>query len=314
MIVTLVAIEISLRLLFGLGNPILSQADPDTGYRFQPNQKVFRFGKKIEYNQYSQRSEQITIQKPKGVLRILMTGDSVLNGGNPTDQQQTITEIFQSKLSASGHRAEVLNASAGSWGIGNQLGYLNKFGIFQSDAVILEIGTNDLVQPTSTSSPVGRNPAFPTHRPLLAIQEAWIRYAWPSLLGFFQKNSLSPDFPPTPSSAEPKHQFQQNMQYLESIVKLCRVKKIPIFVMFIPEVWNLEPTNNPPEYKFELMQKLKSLNVTVIDAQVAWSSLPKTTVKTYFRDEVHLNEAGNQAIANLLFQQLCVAGQLSACS
>jgi len=79
-IVALTATEVVLRLAFGLGNPVLSQADPDTGYRFQPNQKIFRFGKHVEYNQYSQRSEPITLKKPKRILRILMTGDSVLNG------------------------------------------------------------------------------------------------------------------------------------------------------------------------------------------------------------------------------------------
>ncbi|MBD3560821.1 SGNH/GDSL hydrolase family protein, partial [Planktothrix sp. FACHB-1355] len=177
----LITTEVTLRLALGLGNPVLVQADSDTGYRFQPNQKIFRFGKHIQYNQYSQRSEPITPEKPAGKLRILMLGDSVLNGGNPTDQSQIITELFEAKLSASGHPAEVLNASSGSWGIGNQLGYLRKFGTFNADAVILQIGTHDLTQPTSNSEIVGHHPSFPTHPPLLAIQEAWTRYAWPNL-------------------------------------------------------------------------------------------------------------------------------------
>ncbi|WP_414623411.1 hypothetical protein [Calothrix sp. CCY 0018] len=112
--------EATLRLALGQGLPVLSQADSDNLYRFQPNQKIYRFGKNIEYNQYSQRSEPITIEKPQGKLRILMVGDSVLNGGNFIDQNQIISELFEKKLIASAHPAEVLNASAGSWGIGNQ--------------------------------------------------------------------------------------------------------------------------------------------------------------------------------------------------
>ena len=65
-----VVTEATLRLALGLGKPVLSQADSDTGYRFQPNQKIYRFGKNIEYNQYSQRSEPITIEKPRGKLRM----------------------------------------------------------------------------------------------------------------------------------------------------------------------------------------------------------------------------------------------------
>ena len=66
-----VVTEATLRMALGLGKPVLSQADSDTGYRFQPNQKIYRFGKNIEYNQYSQRSEPITIEKPQGKLRII---------------------------------------------------------------------------------------------------------------------------------------------------------------------------------------------------------------------------------------------------
>ncbi|MBG1271581.1 SGNH/GDSL hydrolase family protein [Nostoc sp. WHI] len=312
-IVALVITEISLRLVLGLGNPVLSQADPNTGYRFQANQKVFRFGKRIEYNQYSQRSEPITQEKPKGVLRIMALGDSILNGGNPTDQQQIITEIFKSKLITAGHPAQVLNASAGSWGIGNHLGYLRKFGTFNSDAIIVEIGTNDLAQPTSTSAVVGNDPNFPNHRPLFAVQEAWIRYIWPRLLQTLQIGSAPSDFPVTPSSAEPNRQFQENMQNLKTTVQLVRNQKIPIFVLFVPQVSNLVPSNTPPKYKLEFIEQLKSLQVPLIDAEIEWSSLPKKIVETFFRDDIHPNEVGNQALADLLFQQLCVAGQLSAC-
>jgi glycosyltransferase involved in cell wall biosynthesis len=306
LILAFIATELTLRLAFGFGNPILSQVDLDTGYRFVPNQKVYRFGKTVEYNQYSQRSEPITVQKPKGVLRILMTGDSILNGGNPTDQKQTITEIFKSKLSASGYPAQVLNASAGSWGIGNELAYLRKFGLFNSDAVILEIGTNDLPQPTSTSIPVGKDPAFPDHRPLLAIQEVWSRYAWPTILAKLHISSRNMDFPVTPQSDKPRQQFKKNMEDLERITQLVRMQKVPLFAMFVPELYNLVPKDNPPQYKDLFVEKVKSLNIPLIDIELAWSSLAKNTVKTYFRDGIHPNEIANQKIANFLFQKLCI--------
>ncbi len=306
--------ELTLRIGFGLGNPILSQTDPDTGYVVRPNQKVFRLGKVLEYNQYSQRSEQITPDKPLGVLRILMVGDSILNGGNPTDRSQTITELFKSKLSASGHSAQVLNASAGGWAIGNELGYLRKFGTFQSDAVILEIGTNDLSQATATSDIVGHHPAFPDRPPLTAIQDAWSRYFWPSLLGILNFYSPSTDFAPNYVSVEPARQFEKNLQEVEAIAKLVRTQKHPFFVLFVPDLSNLVPINNPPKYKLALIQKLKSLEVPVIDVQLAWSILPQATVKTYFRsDELHLSVSGNQSVANLLDRQLCGTDSLKVC-
>ncbi len=313
-VIFLVAIEVSLRLLFGLGNPVLSQADIYTGYRFQPNQQIVRFGKRIEYNQYSQRSQPISLQKPEGTLRILMVGDSVLNGGNPIDQKQIISEQLAVKLKASGQPTEVLNASAGSWGIGNHLGYLKEFGTFSSDAVILQIGTHDLTQPTSTGERVGYDPNYPVHAPISAIQEAFIRYILPQLLGNVNLNPFSNQEIPQISPAQMDQQFQKNMELLKTAVKLVRDKKTPIYVLFTPNRYDLIPKSVTPPYKTEFMQVLESLQIPVFDTHEAWSKLPTTVVETYFRDEVHLSEVGYKVVANLIFQQLCIQQKFSDCA
>ncbi|WP_225894369.1 SGNH/GDSL hydrolase family protein [Atlanticothrix silvestris] len=309
----MVAIEVSLRLLFGLGNPVLSQADISTGYRFQPNQQIVRFGKRIEYNQYSQRSQPISLQKLEGTLRILMVGDSVLNGGNPIDQKQIITEQLKAKLKASGQTTEVLNASAGSWGIGNHLGYLKKFGTFGSDIVILQIGTHDLTQPTSTGERVGKDPNYPVHS-LSAIQEAFTRYILPRLLGNVNLNPFSNQEIPQISPAQVAQHFQKNMEFFKTAVNLVRDKKTPIYVLFTPNRYDLIPTPVTPPYKPEFMQVVNSLQIPVFDTYEAWSKLPTNVVETYFRDEVHLTEVGYEVVANLIFQQLCIQQKFSGCS
>lgn len=309
-VAALAATELTLR-TFGLGNPVLSQADTETGYRFQPNQKINRFGKNIEYNQYSQRSEPITPEKPQGKIRILMTGDSVLNGGNPIDQSNIITELFENKLTTSNHPAEILNASAGSWGIGNQQGYLRKFGTFNSNAVILQIGTHDLLQPTSTSERVGKSPNYPNQAPLLALQEAVTRYGLPKVTSIFKLNSPPAEIP---ELKQTNQQFQQNMESLKAIINQIRKQNIPVFVLFTPNRKDLLPTFQTPEYKTQFIEILNSLQIPVIDTHKAWAKLPTATVKTYFRDGVHLNEKGNQAAADLLFEQLCVGKELVDCS
>ncbi|KAB8318130.1 SGNH/GDSL hydrolase family protein [Tolypothrix campylonemoides VB511288] len=308
----LVTLEVSLRLAFGLGSPALSQADSDTGYRFVPNQNIFRFGKRIKYNQYSQRSEPITPEKPQGVVRILMTGDSVLNGGNPTDQAQIISEQLKTRLSSSGKSVEVLNASAGSWGIGNQQGYLRKFGIFQSNAVILQIGSHDLTQPTSTSAPVGHNPNYPDRPPVLATQELITRYILPRL--FLSTASNPSSTTPQVLNKEDDKQFQENIQQFKAMVNLIRAKKVPVFVLFTPNREDLIPTPKTPKYKSKFLQVLKELQIPVFDTHTAWSSLPTTTVQSFFRDDVHLNEAGNQAAVDLISKQLCTYSKLQVCS
>jgi lysophospholipase L1-like esterase len=312
-LIVLSAIEIGLRSVYGLGHPVLSQKDDYTGYRFQPNQNLVRFGKRVIYNQYSQRSAAITPNKPDHTLRILMVGDSVLNGGNPTDQSQIMTEYLKPKLQQGDRQVEVLNASAGSWGIGNHLGYIKEFGTFQSDAVIFQIGTHDLIQATSTSGKVGIDPNYPDRPFALAIQEAVVRYLWPKLAEALHLGvAATADIQPLRDVSD--RQFEQNMQSLKTSVNLIRQAKIPVYVLFTPNRADVVPTATVPPYQAQFLEVLKQLQVPVVDSYGAWSKQPTTTVESYFRDKVHLSESGNGAIADLVWQKLCVEKQLSSCA
>jgi lysophospholipase L1-like esterase len=306
-IASLSAIELALRLL-GFGNPALLQADANAGYIFAPNQLVYRFGNRLEYNQFSQRSEQIDSAKPEGTLRILMIGDSVLNGNNTTDQQETIPELFEARLLGIKKEVEVLNASAGSWGIGNQLGYIGKFGTFESDAVILQIGTHDLLQPPSGIPGVAKHPLMLNSKPLLAIQEVFHRHVMPKLSSVFVSNSPAASVPVSESQ-----RFMENMQRFEQIVALVRAKNIPLFVLYTCDRADLLPVPNQPKFKSEFVDRLKALKIPVIDTHAAWSKLPKTRVESYFRDGVHPTAPAYESIADLVFQQLCIQKKLVAC-
>ena len=307
-IASLSAIELALRLL-GFGNPALLQADADAGYIFAPNQLVYRFGNRVEYNQFSQRSEKIDAAKPEGTLRILTIGDSVLNGNNTTDQKETIPELFEARLLGIKKQVEVLNASAGSWGIGNQLGYIRKFGTFESDAVILQIGTHDLPQPTSSSAGLGNDPLMPNRKPLLAIQEVFDRHVMPRFSSVFVADS-----PGAGVQVPEAQRFSENMQRFEQIVALVRSRNIPLFVLYTCDRSDLLPVPNQPKFKSEFVDRLKALKIPLIDTHAAWSQLPKTTVESYFRDGVHPTAPAYKSIADLLFQQLCTEKKLAACS
>jgi lysophospholipase L1-like esterase len=306
-IASLSAIELALRLL-GFGNPALLQTDANAGYIFAPNQVVYRFGNRLEYNQFSQRSEQIDSAKPEGTLRILMIGDSVLNGNNTTDQKETIPELFEARLLGIKKQVEVLNASAGSWGIGNQLGYIRKFGTFESDAVILQIGTHDLLQPPSGIPGVGNHPRMLNRKPLLAIQEVFEKHVMPQLSSVFVSNSPAAGVPVSESQ-----RFMENMQRFEQIVALVRAKDIPLFVLYTCDRADLLPVPNQPKFKSEFVDRLKALKIPVIDTHAAWSTLPKTRVESYFRDGVHPTAPAYESIADLVFQQLCIQKKLVAC-
>ncbi len=310
--VTLIITEAFLRIAFGLGNPVLFQKDVETGYRFKPNQKITRFEKRMEYNQFSQRSKTITLEKPNGTIRVLMLGDSVLNGGNPIDQSETITALLENKIKASGHSIEVLNASASSWGIGNQLGYIRKFGTFQSNIVILLIGSHNLTQPTSTSDRVGQNPFFPDHPPLFAIQEGIVRYVLPDVHDAVNTDESAIHSARSLPVAD--QQFQQNMKLLKEIISLGQKQNASVNVLYTPDRKDVLPTVVTPNYKPEFIRFLAAEKTPVLDVHRSWSTLPKTTVSTYFRDSKHLTVGGNKTIANFVYENLCSTHQLKQCS
>jgi hypothetical protein len=104
------------------------------------------------------------------------------------------------------------------------------------------------------------------------------------------------------------------MQELKVLARLVNAKKIPLFVMFMPQLDNLVPTASPLKYKFEFLKLCKENQILVIDVHAKWSNLPPAKVKTYFRDNFHPAVPGNQAAADLLFEQLCSVGKLPACS
>jgi hypothetical protein len=191
----LIVLEAGLRWLFGFGNPLLYLADPAMGYLLAPNQRTKRFGNRIAINEYSMRSPTITRTRPPSTLRVLLLGDSVANGAWWTDQDQTISALMTAHLKlpipeASSEnlnrptpfaRVEVLNASANSWGPRNELAYLQRFGTFEAQAIVLLLNTDDLFAAAPTSQPVGNVPNYPNRKPPCALAEVYTRYLSPQL-------------------------------------------------------------------------------------------------------------------------------------
>lgn len=192
----LLLLEAGLRLIFGFGNPLLYLADPDMGYLLAPDQRTRRFGNRIIINEYSMRSSTITKTRPTSTLRVLLLGDSVANGAWWTDQERTLSARMTAHLKRpmaeawSGNlnrntpfeRVEVLNASANSWGPRNELAYLQRFGSFEAQAIVLLLNTDDLFAAEPTSDPVGRTPNYPNRKPLCALAEVYTRYLSPQLI------------------------------------------------------------------------------------------------------------------------------------
>jgi GDSL-like Lipase/Acylhydrolase family len=283
--------EIGLRWFFGFGNPPLYIADDRVGYLLAPNQKTRRFGNRIEINAYSIRGVAISPIPDTATLRVLLLGDSIANGGWWTDEDETISAIIASRLrSEMGDRSkvEVLNASAHSWGPRNELAYLQKFGHFQSQAVVLLINTDDLFAIAPTSLPVGRDRNYPDRRPLCAWAEVFQRYllrvpAIPELERVRQENG---------------DRVGKNLAAIAQMQDILTSANIPLLVAMTPLRRELEISGSR-DYELAARQRLleftRDRNLPYLDFLPIFQAIESP--ERLYRDTIHLSRQGNQGVS-----------------
>ncbi len=293
--------ELYARLGLGLGQPLLYEADPIYGYRVKPNQDVRRFGNRLTYNAQGLRNEAIAPFPAANTLRILCLGDSITYGGAQTDQTETYPYLLQAAWKArlardnSPTRVEVLNASAGGWGMGNILAYLRTFGTYNSHLIILQVGSNDLFQPPTAGDLVGRAVSFPSRAPWFALEDGFTRYFLPKYLPALARD---PGVQVAPSRLE----LDRNLQRIAAIVRLARDRRARIAIFLIEQPAGLEP--NLPLYaegKTRLAALAAQFNAPYLRLRDRLATAGGTAL---FRDGLHPNPQGNRAIAEALADAL----------
>jgi acetyltransferase-like isoleucine patch superfamily enzyme/lysophospholipase L1-like esterase len=296
-LVGIFALELVLRSMWGFGTPLLFQKDPNIGYLHQPNQQLRRLGHTVVINAYHRRSGPVAPLPNTGTTRIMFVGDSVTFGTTLLDQTQTITELLQANLNAAESRSvEVLNASAGSWGIGNHLAYLKRFGTMGSQVVVFQIGSHDLLQRKSTSARVGVDPVQPDRRPKSAISEVWQRYIQPRLAV-----SAPAGVPALDEDPEAEARFVVNMDYLTEGIRFIREHGATPVILHTPDrnevVENQERIGTRYEsWRCRFVALAEREGVPLLNLPHLWRSDPEAPL--YFRDHVHLTAVGSAAAAN----------------
>jgi hypothetical protein len=214
----LLAGEYIARYRLGLGTPPLCLADPLTEYRLRPDQNLKRFGNRIQLNATSMRSAPLLAQRPAGLRRVLVFGDSVVWGGAVLDQDLIATERLRQK----GIR-EVGNVAAPSWGPGNWLGYTRRFGFQQATDVVLVISSHDAGDNPS-SDPFRGTPNQPLAPPASALAEGVERYLLPRLRIRLASPQPRPDqcAPPAEPTSRADLRVQRRLADLRAFLTLSR--------------------------------------------------------------------------------------------
>lgn len=295
LVALVVGAELYCRHQLGLGDPPLMMTDPTIEYLYQPSKTYQRFGNTIAINRWSMRSDDLPETKSDpDELRILIIGDSIVNGGSLSDQSTLATEIIQRELATRLKRPVVVgNASAGSWGPLNMLAYVRKFGFFDADVVIFVLSSHDW-NDVPTFAPLSDD--MPTHGPALALQEAVTRYLpryLPTSLGGTDDAAAS-----QPAEAEPGDpDVAKSLAAVAEMVQLALASGAKVAMAEHLErnetMDRLLPGHTP------IADAAKQAGANVIQLGPSFAQAAKAGIQAY-RDHIHPNDAGQRIIAQTL--------------
>lgn len=133
--------------------------------------KTDEFMARVDINSHGLRERELPYQKPAGVHRILILGDSFVEGVQ-VHAEATVSRRLEALLNASGDGAvQTINAGIGAWGTTQELLFLRHEGLrYRPDLVALVFYTGNDVTNNSfrVRGSSGRNP----RRPYFALTKA----------------------------------------------------------------------------------------------------------------------------------------------
>lgn len=283
-----ILLEIILRYVFGFCDAVLYQSSPAYEYIAQPNQHRYRFFSHIDYNSYSQRSEEPDSTK----TIVLGLGDSVIFGGTMLDQDSIATTLFSKETGM-----QMLNISSGSWGPDNCAAYLEEKGTFGAKAMVLVCSSHDAFDVMSHIPVVGIYPNYPDKQYKLAIWEVIDRYLMPRIKVYFSgKQLLDPDAQVVEKVKSDEGVAKKALNFdpgFDQLLQISEEKHIPFFIYLHPEVSEVM-SRKYKEGGLMIMEWAKTHHVKLIDG------LNEGVTVDMYRDVIHLNEKGQRNLANSL--------------
>lgn len=281
-------LEFTLRFVFGFCDAVLYQSSPAYEYIAQPNQHRYRFFSHIDYNSYSQRSDEPDSTK----TIVLGLGDSVIFGGTMLDQDSIATTLFSKETGM-----QMLNISSGSWGPDNCAAYLKEKGTFGAKAMVLVCSSHDAFDVMSHIPVVGIYPNYPDKQYKLAIWEVIDRYLMPRIKVYFSgKQLLDPDAQVVEKVKSDEGVAQKSFNFdpgFDQLLQISEEKHIPFFIYLHPEKGEVEKNEYKEGGKL-IIDWANTHHVKLVDG------LKEGVTTDMFRDVIHLNEKGQRNLANSL--------------
>lgn len=265
---------------FGLTSLSLYQADKDYEYIPKPNQKTRVYRNKYATNEFSMRSEPI---HQDDSCTVLLIGDSIIYGGNSTDQDSLASTILERAATTRFRRkVRVLNISAQSWGPDNGAAYIKKHGLFNADLIILVYSSHDAHDNMTFNTKIGPAPYYSKN--VLSAWEIIFQKGIAHLTNMFSKKNEQKDLLITNGS-----KFNTGFAYFSGISK---AQGIPVALYLHSEVDELKKANYSSG-GVEIISFCRQNNFQLIKGI-------EREIPDLYDDQIHFNNEGQKLLAKTL--------------
>ena len=305
------------------------------GYQRSPE-----FVVSVKINSQGLRDTEHTVEKPTGVYRVLILGDSFAEGMQ-VPLEDTVGKQLEQLLNARGGPPyEVVNAGVAGFGTDTELLFYRSLGrLYHPDLVLLFFFRNDLADngdfryfklEDGVLKTVETRSAGQDSRPMAAIRGwLWDHFmlirllgnAWNEAQGVASAagSSQSPEIDPAfrvPMSGEVEGQWSLTTALLEEIDREVRADDAHLVLVGIPDVHSVE--SQRPQPGFDMGQVNRHLGEVAASAGIAYidllpgfsSQYESTRAALYWPVDEHWNSAGHQLAAQIVFDSLVRNGWL----
>lgn len=281
-VVSIVLGEIALRSIGFLSAPLYRDSD-SSKYVQVENQDLTRFGNHFVTNEYSMRS----LPLKEDEYRVLVAGDSVLNGGTQTDHDMLATSMLEKDLNndALDKNIRVLNASSGGWGIDNVAGFVRENGDFDAKLIVLVLNSHDAIGDMGESDVAGTNLNFPDEQYPLAWFELLDRYLIPRVKAALNIGQVD--------EATNNSDGQEHSEGWNFFVDYCQKNNIPLVIYLHVTQHELAQGEYDENGKW-IMDFAKTNGIPLV------SDIKEISAEDY-RDDIHLSGEGQKVIYDILY-------------
>lgn len=266
----LAAAELVLRRSAAWHRPLF-RGDARYEYMPAPHQAIVHGGLRYATNELGMRSGPVGAKKKR---RVLVVGDSVINGAGTSTQDSLATTIVEERLDI-----QVLNCSAPSWGAANAAAWITAHGLLDADHIVAVFSSHDAFDRMTFEPLVGLHPSYPDHRPAMALEMILQRLRY----------RLSRHNAPAPRS----RRFDPGWSRLRD---LARDHGAPLTVLLHPQRDEVIAGRYDDRGQ-ELIDSLASWHIAVVPLLGRMDA-------TLYADAIHVNDAGQRAIAAALVEAL----------